>query len=121
MNRSTGAKIMANTDKKWYYEFSKFSSISPNGQFTVKAGEVGVPICILPMPIGGINPKEKQEANAKLIAAAPELLEACERALLILKIIRERGNEFEEIEKRSSFDANITISLLNNAIKKATD
>lgn len=59
----------------WYYEFNPFSAVSENGQFTVKAGEVGTPICMLPMPYGGINTREKQESNAKKLAAVPEMID----------------------------------------------
>lgn len=34
---------------------------------------------------GGLQSKSEIEANAKLVAAAPELLEACERALQVLE------------------------------------
>jgi hypothetical protein len=64
------------TSKKWYYEFSRLSNFSPEGHFIVKDSVVGRPICVLPMPIGGINAKEKQESNAKLISAAPDLLKS---------------------------------------------
>lgn len=63
------------TKGQWYTEFNPISSVSPNGQFTVKAGEIGTPVCMLPMPLGGINTTEKLKANASLISAAPEMLE----------------------------------------------
>lgn len=58
------------TKGKAYYEFNPISAISPNGQFTIKIGEVGLPIGLLPVPLGGINGKGKQETNAKLISEA---------------------------------------------------
>lgn len=51
-------------------------------------------------------PEEQMEANAKLIAAAPELLEACEKALDTL----ENENIFGQVRL-----------LLAVAIKKATE
>lgn len=61
------------TTGKWYFEASKLSSISPNGEFKIKAGKVGTPVAILPLPIGRNG--DKQFANAKLISKAPEMLE----------------------------------------------
>lgn len=75
------------TKGEWYYEFNPLSPICEKGQFTIKAGEVGRPIAMLPMPNGGIDAKAKQEANAKLIAAAPDLLEALERCKEALKVV----------------------------------
>lgn len=64
---------MLDLKEKWYYEFTQLSSISPNGQFTIKVGEVGTPIAILPVPIGRKDGKEQQEQVAKFITASPEL------------------------------------------------
>lgn len=52
------------------------------------------------------------EANAKLIAAAPELLEACTRALESIKIYAKDGYIMKGTEAEN---------LLRNAIKKATE
>lgn len=65
----------------WYYEFYPVSSISPNGHFTVKAGKVGVPVCIIPMPLGGVNTKEKQAKKAKLISTIPQIMRALLKVL----------------------------------------
>ena len=62
------------TQGKWNLEKNSLSSLSPKGQFTIKAGEAGTPIAILSLPLG--NSGAKQLENAKLIAAAPDLLEA---------------------------------------------
>lgn len=64
------------TKGEWFNSFNKFSQISPNGESIIKAGEVGTPVAVLPMPLGGKNTKERNEANAKLIAVAPNLLKA---------------------------------------------
>ncbi len=61
---------MRHTKGEAYYEFNPLSAVSPNGQFTIKIGKVGLPIGMLPVPLGGVNGKEKQEANAKFIAEA---------------------------------------------------
>lgn len=66
------------TGNEWYSEFSSIPTFSPNGHTTVKSGEVGTPICVIPMPIGGINTKEKHEANVKLIENAPKLVQIAE-------------------------------------------
>lgn len=63
----------------WYYEFTELSSLSPNGQYTVKSGDVGLPICVIPMPIGGVKTKQKQEAKARKISSVNDLLEALEK------------------------------------------
>lgn len=54
--------------------------------------------------------KEQVEANARLIAAAPELLEACEWAL----------SELAEPETSTADTLHETIERLKTAIKKAT-
>lgn len=56
--------------------------------------------------------KEETEANAKLIAAAPELLQACHNALM----------SFEAMNTiRENFIPETTIRELKQAIKKATE
>ncbi len=64
-------------NEEWYYEFSPLPTFSENGHFTVKAGKIGRPICIIPMPIAGINTKQKQEEIARIISAIPPLIKAC--------------------------------------------
>jgi len=62
----------------WWYTFNPLSEVSPNGQFTVKEGDVGTPICIVPLPaFGGRKPKIREEELAKKISALPELTQAC--------------------------------------------
>lgn len=63
--------------EEWYYEFTEVSSFSPNGHFVVKSSKVGRPLCVIPMPIGGIDAYAKQEEVARLISATPMLLKAC--------------------------------------------
>jgi hypothetical protein len=78
---NTNTKIMETkiTQGEWYIEGLVEYPISPfqNGHISIKAGEVGVPVAQIAMAMGN-NPIhiEKQQANAKLIASAPELLEA---------------------------------------------
>lgn len=69
-------KEFKGTKGEWYHEFTSLSQYSPNGHSTIKAGIAGTPVALLPMPIGGINTKERNISNAHLIAAAPELLDA---------------------------------------------
>lgn len=69
-------KDFKGTEGKWYSEFYELPLFSPNGHSIIKAGGVGTPVAIVPMPIGGVNSKERNIANANLIAAAPDLLEA---------------------------------------------
>lgn len=79
------------TKADWFYEFNHLSSVSPNGHFMIKAGDVGTPIAMLPMPLGGINTLEKQKANARLISAAPDLLAACEQCVNALEVVSSFG------------------------------
>lgn len=55
---------------------------------------------------------EEAEANAKLIAAAPELLQACHNALMSLEAMN---------TIRENFIPETTIRELKQAIKKATE
>ncbi len=73
------------TEGQWRFNKDTLSSISPNGQFTIKAGEAGTPVAILPLPIGRNG--DRQLANAKLMAAAPELLISLQYCLKALKAI----------------------------------
>jgi len=70
-------------------DFIMIASNNEEGEFIAK------------IPCHWINAK----ANAKLIAAAPDLLDACEKALSLLEAIEVRGD---------------SIRTLEHAIKKAT-
>jgi len=61
-------------------------------------------------------PREEAEANAKLISAAPELLEACKCALADLEGLRAEGIFYEDEGKPPQVE---TIEELQAAIKKA--
>lgn len=61
------------------------------------------------MPFGNKS-KEEFNANAKLIAAAPELLEALIKANKILQLMKDNGYSI----------SSITLSEQTNAINKAT-
>ena len=80
-------KEFKGTKGEWYHEFTSLSQFSPNGHSIIKAGKVGTPVAVLPMPIGGVNSKERNISNAQLIAAAPDMLEA----LMIVNDDIERG------------------------------
>lgn len=98
----------------WFYEFNPLSSVSPNGQFTIKAGEIGLPIAMLPLPIGGINTYEKQEANAKLISAAPKLLD-------LLKRFVEITGDFNDMQLEEKYtDAALTYGDAKELIESLT-
>lgn len=59
----------------WFYYYDPLDSVSLGGSFRIKADDAAsTPIGNLPNPTGFYS--QKQEANARLIAAAPELLEA---------------------------------------------
>lgn len=64
-------------NEEWCYEFTPLSGFSPNGHFVVKAGKNGRPLCIIPMPLGGIDTKQKQEEVAIMMSAVPQLIKAC--------------------------------------------
>ena len=57
-----------------------------------------------------LRPSEEHEANARLIAAAPELLDACELAFANLK---PQG----DIQK--DFDGHVTMAAIGKAVHKA--
>ncbi len=103
------------TPGPWNYDFNPLSSVSPNGQFNIKAGEVGTPICMMPMPLGGINPKEKQEANAMLISAAPDMLKVLDEF-----IEGTDSGKFVLSAPNEDHEASIIIRMMK-AIQKATD
>lgn len=77
----------------------------PDGVIFIKEDtSVEFPLAIVAFPIGGhVNGTKRQRERAKLIAAAPELLKACQEAL-----------QFVCVEE-PAYDT------LYNAIKKATD
>jgi hypothetical protein len=90
------------------------------GEWAIYLDETGTPFISNPSEYGRICTIRKQEknfnANAKLIAAAPGLLEALIEANKIIQI-------FEEKEK-DSFADNVNIDShikIINAIKKATE
>ena len=87
---------MKHTPKPWYIEKGQFSS----AWFIHHSGSE---VCMIP------RYTMSQEANAHLIAAAPELLQACEDAV-------------KELEATSNGhgDEKLTVAKLKTAIKKAT-
>jgi hypothetical protein len=87
---------MKHTPKPWHIEKGKFSS-------TWFIHHMGSEVCMIP------GHTMSQEANAHLIAAAPELLQACEEAVKDLEA-RSDGNGEEKL----------TVAKLKVAIKKAT-
>ncbi|WPZ08734.1 hypothetical protein [Roseivirga spongicola] len=91
-------KEFKGTKGEWWTKFSELSLLSPEGESIVKAGEIGTPVCILPMPLGGIDTKAKNIANAQLIAAAPQLLEALDKASKALKNIKSQLTKEESDE-----------------------
>lgn len=87
---------MKHTPKPWQIEKGQFSS-------TWFIHHSGSEVCVIP------SHTMSQEANAHLIAAAPELLQACEEAVKDLEATS-HGHEGERL----------TVSKLKTAIKKAT-
>jgi len=78
------------------------------GALTVESEPHG--ICT--MQIGGFEPEKR--ANAILIAAAPELLYACESVLSNMRLNAKHGQMLSQDE------LNAAINLLDTVIKKAT-
>jgi len=87
---------MKHTPKPWHIEKGQFSS-------TWFIHHSGSEVCMIP------SHTMSQEANAHLIAAAPELLQACEEAVQDL-----------EATSNGHGDEKLTVAKLKVAIKKAT-
>ena len=87
---------MKHTPKPWHIEKGEFSS-------TWFIHHSGSEVCMIP------SYTMSQEANAHLIAAAPELLQACEEAVKDL-----------EAKSDGRGDEKLTVAKLKEAIKKAT-
>ena len=87
---------MKHTPKPWHIEKGQFSS----AWFIHHSGSE---VCMIP------SYTMSQEANAHLIAAAPELLQACEEAVKDL-----------EATSNGHGDEKLTVAKLKTAIKKAT-
>ena len=87
---------MKHTPKPWHIEKGQFSS-------TWFIHHSGSEVCMIP------SHTMSQEANAHLIAAAPELLQACEEAVQDL-----------EATSNGHGDERLTVAKLKVAIKKAT-
>jgi len=100
---------MEHTKEKWNYRFYPLSALGDYGQLTIRAGEHNLPIGLLILN-GNEKTKEMQEANAKLIVAAPELLEAL--------TIAEKYLHNADRELRSGKTLRQIVSM---AIKKATE
>ena len=87
--------------------------INRNKTVTNVEGE-GDPICKVFGP-------EDLEPNAKLIAAAPELLEALEDAALTINALFDDLHELtSDIDGECVYNTNETLDKINNAIRKAT-
>jgi hypothetical protein len=87
---------MKHTPKPWHIEKGQFSS-------AWFIHHLGSEVCMIP------SYTLSQEANAHLIAAAPELLQACEEAVKDL-----------EATSNGQGDEKLTVAKLKTAIKKAT-
>ena len=71
-------KTFKGTPGPWIYYYDPLDFVSRGGSFRVKADDAAsTPVGNLPNPTGFYS--QKQEANARLIATAPELLEAAQR------------------------------------------
>lgn len=70
---------------KWKYEFESISGISPKGHFNIKAGSANTTIAMLPLPLWGELGGCKQEANARLMASAPKMIELLEKFVQLTK------------------------------------
>ena len=67
--------------------------------------------------LGGYT-KEEARANARLICAAPELLEACKMAMELIKIARKRFPK--SIKHDDKYVLESVCATIGNAINKAT-
>lgn len=89
---------------KWFTQESVLSCLSPNGQITIKHGNIGVPVAVLPFPLGG--GKERQREKAQLLVDAvhfhqnkKEILEEMNECLQYFKIQNIEVRNTERIKK----------------------
>lgn len=62
----------------------------------------------------------RHAANAVLIAAAPELLAACQQAERMLRVALDEGLDFPPREKAELIEKNAGLKQIRDAIRKAT-
>lgn len=70
--------------------------------------------------IANIPWSKEYEANAKLIAAAPDLLEACKKAIVLISEMHQKLRSEEKKGDPMHVYPIITDQILEQAIKKAT-
>lgn len=104
------------TPGPWFTYFDPFTFASPKGGWQIKADDsIKTPVCVVAEPIGGIKGDDgfspRQKANARLIAAAPEMLEALESLLFMMGETQHPSHGAQNIE--------VAITVARETIKKA--
>lgn len=114
VNQIIGVMEFKGTKGEWFVKInSEYPEVNLFGQ------PVGS-ICILPYSDAdyekAVNSREENEANAKLIAAAPELLEALKLSITIIERI---SDEYSELANKHSSFTQGEHKQLQKAIEKA--
>jgi hypothetical protein len=110
------------TKGKWKYTKAAYS---PYLQFNIETVDQSHSNTFIGECGGGNQPGLEIEANAKLIAAAPELLEALKLVYNLIDkrvLIRDisKDGDYSYFIKQS-LEITKTVNLINDAIKKATE
>lgn len=120
------------TEGEAYHEFNSVSEFSINGHYTVKIGDVGVPFCVIPMPIGGIDTKQKALDKCQLVTDAittankcdmlpSELLEQRDKLLKLLKDVYLKNQQLSNANVSFAVHTDNERAMMRNLISKCSN